>query len=104
MSKVFVIQDDPKKNILPAMDFGELVYLLPHGQIGEVTDVVVDNMANKLDGFNSEQDTLLLIGDPTLIGIASALVSHVTNGYFSVLKWDRIDKRYTKIELDLGLV
>jgi len=44
---------------------------------------------------------LLLIGDPAIIAIAGAVVSDINNGRFKVLKWDRDEKKYYDIEIDL---
>ena len=46
-------------------------------------------------------DHLLLTGDPAIIGVVCSLVSDITNGRFNLLKWDRQEKRYYPIEIDL---
>ena len=48
-----------------------------------------------------EQDYVLLTGDPAIIGVVCSLVSDITNGRFNLLKWDRQEKRYYPIEIDL---
>ena len=37
----------------------------------------------------TEDDYLLLTGDPAIIGVACSIVSDITSGKFSFLKWDR---------------
>lgn len=106
MPKVFVVQEDPKKNLLPAQAFGKIVMLHTDSQLSldeAIIEDTIDDMADKLADFNPQVDSLLLIGDPSLIAIASALVSHITNGSFTVLKWDRQRKEYHRITLDLGV-
>ena len=49
----------------------------------------------------SDDDYLLLMGDPAIIAVAGAVVSDVNGGRFKVLKWDRDEKRYYDIEIDL---
>lgn len=105
MPRVFVVQEDPKKNILPAKEFGDIVVLQPYGQISLDTELIedtIDAMADKLEDYN-QSDCLLLVGDPAMIAIAAALASQINNGIFSVLKWDRQEKKYTKIVIDLGV-
>ena len=46
-------------------------------------------------------DYLLLTGDPAIIGVVCSLVSDNTNGRYNLLKWDRQEKRYYPIEIDL---
>ena len=46
-------------------------------------------------------DYLLLTGDPAIIGVVCSLVSDTTNGRYNLLKWDRQEKRYYPIEIDL---
>jgi hypothetical protein len=44
---------------------------------------------------------LLLIGDPAIIALAGAIASKMNGGRFKVLKWDRDEKRYYDIEIDI---
>ena len=46
-------------------------------------------------------DYLLLTGDPAIIGVVCCLVSDITNGKFNLLKWDRQEKKYYPIEIDV---
>ena len=101
MSKVYVVQEDPKKNLAPAMKFGEVVIICPYGQVSFDPSEAVELIADKLDTF-SDEDYLLLVGDPTLIAICSAMTGLYTNGKFKVLKWDRQERIYYPITLDLG--
>ena len=41
------------------------------------------------------------MGDPTLIGVACAVASEANRGKFKVLKWDRDEKTYYSIEIDI---
>ena len=41
------------------------------------------------------------MGDPAIIALAGAVASDVNGGKFKVLKWDRDEKRYYDIEIDL---
>jgi hypothetical protein len=47
------------------------------------------------------KDYLLLTGDPAIIGVACSIVSDMTNGKYNLLKWDKQERRYYPIEIDL---
>jgi hypothetical protein len=101
MPKVYVVQEQFGKNILPAKEFGEIVVMLPsHFRIGFSAGQVADQLMVLLSSFK-EEDYLLLIGDPVLIGIATAVASHWTNGKVRMLKWDRQECMYYPVNFDL---
>ena len=47
------------------------------------------------------EDYLLLTGDPAIIGVACSIVSDMTNGKYKLLKWDRQERKYYPIEINL---
>ncbi len=53
-----------------------------------------------LRNFTSE-DSLLLTGDPAIIGVACSIVSDITNGKYKLLKWDKQERRYYPININL---
>jgi hypothetical protein len=42
-----------------------------------------------------------LIGDPSAIGICCAVAAFKNNGRFKCLKWDKRERRYIPLEVDL---
>jgi len=42
-----------------------------------------------------------LSGDPAIIGVVCSLVSDTTNGKYKLLKWDRQEKTYYPIEVNI---
>ena len=46
-------------------------------------------------------DYLLLTGDPAIINIAGAIVSEITNGKYNLLKWDKQDRVYYPVQINL---
>jgi hypothetical protein len=42
-----------------------------------------------------------LTGDPAIIGVACAIVADKTNGRFNLLKWDKQEKTYYPVEINL---
>ena len=107
-SKVYVIQElpgtrsgTPKFNIMGASRYGEIITLLPeNSQIIMSPGPLIFKLRNLLKNF-TEKDYLLLTGDPAIIGVACSIVSDITNGKFSFLKWDRQEKMYYPIKVNL---
>jgi len=107
-SIVYVIQDvpgskigAPKINIIGATQFGQLKVLLPeNSQIILSPSYVITTLRNKLKDYTSK-DYLLLTGDPAIIGVACSIVSDTTNGKYNLLKWDKQERRYYPVEIDL---
>jgi hypothetical protein len=107
-NKVYVIQDvpgtregRPKINIIGASQYGSLKVLLPeNAQIILSAGPVVFKLRQLLKDYTSE-DYLLLTGDPAIIGVACSVVSDITNGKYKLLKWDKQERRYYPIEIDL---
>ena len=107
-SIVYVIQDvpgskigAPKINIIGATQFGQLKVLLPeNSQIILSPSYVVTTLRSKLKDYTSK-DYLLLTGDPAIIGVACSIVSDTTNGKYNLLKWDKQERRYYPVEIDL---
>jgi len=98
---VYVVQEQPDKNIVSAQKFGEIKILLPHGSnimfsAGQATH----NLVAKMSDFNDD-DYLLLIGDPTAIGIATAVACMWNQGRVKLLKWDRQAAMYYPVQVNL---
>ena len=108
MSKVYLIQEipgtakgEPKYNILGAQKFGQIVTLLPEkSQIILSPGPLVQKLRTLLKDYTTD-DYLLLSGDPAIIGVVCSLVSDITNGKFNLLKWDRQEKTYYPIEVNI---
>ena len=107
-SIVYVIQDipgtrvgAPKINIVGATQFGQLKFLLPeNSQIILSPAYVISTLKQKLKDYKPK-DYLLLTGDPAIIGVACSIVSDITNGKYKLLKWDKQERRYYPVEIDL---
>ena len=105
---VYVIQEipgtqsgKPKINIMGASKYGEFKFLLPEfSQIIFSPGPLIFKLRKGLDNFN-KKDYLLLTGDPAIIGVACSIVSDITNGKYNLLKWDKQERRYYPIEINL---
>ena len=91
----------PKFNIMGALKYGKLKVLLKENtQIVLSPGPIVFELRRLLKNYTSK-DYLLLSGDPSVIGIAVAIVSDINNGKFNLLKWDRQEKVYYPLEVNL---
>ena len=97
---VYVLQE-MGRNIRSAEKFGDLKIVLPDNrQIVLSSGPLTHKLTKELSTFNDD-DYLLLIGDPAIIALAGAIASKMNGGRFKVLKWDRDEKRYYDIEIDI---
>ena len=105
---VYVVQEipgtqagSPKINILGASQFGRMKFLLPEfSQIIFSPGPLIYKLRKNLKDFK-EGDFLLLTGDPAIIGVACSIVSDITNGKYNLLKWDKQERKYYPIEINL---
>ena len=105
---VYVIQEvagtqagNPKINIMGASSYGKLKFLLPEfSQMIFSPGPLVFKLRQGLKDFTKD-DHLLLTGDPALIGVACSIVSDITNGKYNLLKWDKQERKYYPIEINL---
>ena len=107
-SKVYVIQEipgtragAPKINIMSAREYGEFNFLLPEfSQIIFSPGPLVFKLRKLLQNYQPE-DYLLLTGDPAIIGVACSIVSDITSGKYNLLKWDKQERMYYPIKINL---
>ena len=105
---VYVIQEipgtrdgRPKINILGAAEYGTFKFLLPElSQIIFSPGPLIFKLRKALKDFTSD-DHLLLTGDPAIIGVACSIVSDMTNGKYNLLKWDKQERKYYPITINL---
>ena len=91
----------PKINIIGAAEFGSFKFLLPElSQIIFSPGPLIYKLRKVLKDFKKE-DYLLLTGDPAIIGVACSIVSDMTGGNYKLLKWDRQERKYYPIEINL---
>jgi len=105
-SIVYVIQEVPgtkacKINIMGAAKYGKFEFLLPEfSQIIFSPGPLVFKLRKLLKNYRPK-DYLLLTGDPAIIGVACSIASDITNGKFNLLKWDRQERAYYPININL---
>ena len=105
---VYVIQEiagtrdgRPKINIIGASQYGSFKFLLPElSQIIFSPGPLIMKLRQSLKDYKPD-DYLLLTGDPAIIGVACSIVSDITNGKYNLLKWDKQERRYYPIKINL---
>ena len=107
-STVYVIQEisgtragNPKINILGAAKYGVFKFLLPEfSQIIFSPGPLIFKLRKALKNYKPS-DYLLLTGDPAIIGVACSIVSDITSGKYNLLKWDKQERKYYPITINL---
>ena len=107
-STVYVLQEipgtrfgNPKINIVGAAEYGEIKFLLPElSQIMWSPGPLIFKLRSLLKNYTPE-DYLLLVGDPAIIGVACSIVSDMTNGKYSLVKWDKQERIDDPIKINL---
>ena len=105
---VYVIQEipgtkegRPKINIMGAHKFGKIKVLLREdSQMIFSPGPIIFELRRLLKNYTSG-DYLLLTGDPAIIGVACSVVSDITHGKYNLLKWDRQERMYYPIQINL---
>ena len=91
----------PKINIIGAQKYGDFKFLLPEfSHMIFSPGPLIYKLRQGLKDFK-EGDHLLLTGDPALIGVACSIVSDITNGKYNLLKWDKQERKYYPISINL---
>lgn len=96
----------PKFDLEPAEEYGEVIYLLSPTAAPFNPDTVLPELHQKLESI-TENDYLLLVGNPALIGIVCAIAADYSQGCFNLLQWSGKERRYLPIRVqglynDLG--
>jgi hypothetical protein len=100
---VYVVQEDGKKNMTSALDYGSIELVLHEKDEATMLNIprIVDKIKYGLRNFK-KGDYLILIGSPVAIGIACAVASEKTGGEFNCLKWDQQERRYWEAKVNLN--
>ena len=105
---VYVVQkqmrfDDELGELVPrfpsiemASKWGDLKYLLSPSAHPFKPDAVLKDLHGKLKNYGDE-DFLLLIGNPALIGMSVSVAAHYNKGAIQLLQWSGRQKTYTEI-------
>ena len=101
---VYVVQKpDSKKNILSASQFGDFDFILENTPDMIFSPVpTIAKIRKELQNY-SDDDYLLLIGDPAVIGICVHYALQNNRGRANLLKWDNREYKYFNIEVNANV-
>lgn len=101
MPTVYVVSETDRHNITSALNYGNIETILPpNAQVAFSVGPTMARIRRKMENFGDD-DYLLFIGDPTAIGMISAYAAYKNKGRFKCLKWDKLERRYIPIQVDL---
>jgi len=90
------------RDITPAYEFGELIFLTPGGDPPINPQESIDQMTSNLSKFNfTEDDYLLPIGHPLLIAWAAAIAARMAGGKLKLLHWQSRTCTYAAVDAEL---
>jgi hypothetical protein len=90
---------EPSCDFTPAAEYGEVKFLLGSNISPFNPTVVVRELAAGLRSF-TDRDFLLLVGNPILIGLATAIAADYCDGPMNLLQWSGSENRYLKVQVD----
>ena len=105
---VYVVQDHRRydrdtgeyvsvHDLSPAEEFGRLRYLLSPTAAPWATESIIRDLREGLRGIG-RGDYLLMVGNPVLCGLATAVACELTGGRIRFLQWNGRERRYTPVE------
>lgn len=112
MATVYLVQMPRKKNhasgefedafnVSPAAVYGEITHpMFPSFGASYYTQNDVHHVRRLLKDY-SDDDCILLMGDPAAIGLACSLAAEVNGGRYNILRWDRTQRQYMKMSFNL---
>lgn len=108
MARVFVVQDqqrisngvkESRFDYSGAAKYGEIQFILSPTVRPFMTQNAIDKIRDRLGDY-TEDDFLLLTGNPTLIGLCVAIAAQKSN-IVRILQWDSMRREYVEITADL---
>lgn len=104
--KVFIVMDNGKYDLTPALKYGNPVRLFVHSiypdSVNSRVPRIMTYLRQVLEKFNPDEDHLLLIGDPSLIAMTMGTLIMMGKTRIKMLKFDRRNVGYYEIEVDFA--
>jgi hypothetical protein len=98
---VYVVYNDTRRDLSPSEKFGQ-TRLMFGGRVDY--GLAVEHARKMLHDFDPDQDYILMIGDPALIGITMiAALEYAPKERITVLRWDRRALQYTPETFDFTM-
>ncbi len=101
--RVFVVQDDGTKDLVSAMDYGDIVVLNTRSlPLFRDPSEQLAKLRQDLAHYKfCAGDYIVPIGDPVLIGATIHYAALTSGGIVNCLKWDARHKRYFEVKIKL---
>lgn len=90
----------PRDSLTEAAVYGDIEILHTGNSVGIALAPTIAQFKTALRNFDDE-DYILPVGDPVLIGIASVCAAQANRGQLKFLRWDRQTRNYIKVEAKL---
>lgn len=97
---IWVPQEDPRKDISPALAYGDIRVILPPGDFNHSYDLLFQSISQAMREYEHE-DCLLLIGDPVLIAMTACAASEAVRPMrtLRLLKWEPRERKYFRVQV-----
>ncbi|QOI69773.1 hypothetical protein IBZ20DMU1_29 [Acinetobacter phage DMU1] len=103
MPTVYVVQENPRMNYLPAEKFGEVKFLTASefsaSQHSLRNKQILEQVMENLSNFDPDKDYLVLSGNPIIMGFVFSLLIQ-KKGYLRVLWYHSIDREYVEVNFN----
>lgn len=103
MPTVYVVQENPRMNYLPAEKFGEVRFLTATEFSPSTHSLrnkqVLEQVMTGLADFDPDVDYLVMSGNPIIMGFAFSLIIQ-KKGYLKALWYQSIDREYVSVTFD----
>lgn len=103
--KVYVTQENPNLNYLPAEEFGEIIFMT-RGEFSPVknslnNEKLIEELRYKLKTYRPRVDYLVISGSPVVSGIVFMLIREITDS-LNVLRWSNRDRVYQPLVVSIN--
>lgn len=96
-ARVFVTQENPNLNYLPAEEFGEVVFLTRQDfspvKNSLNNEALVEELRKKLKDFNPRSDYITISGSPVVAAAIFMIIREMTDT-LNILRWSNRDHVY----------
>lgn len=104
MPKVFITQENPNLNYLPAEAFGEIVFMT-RGDLSPVrnslnNEALIEELRGKVREFNAREDFIVISGSPVVAAVTFMLLRDRADTV-NVLRWSNRDRVYQHLVISL---
>lgn len=103
-SRVFITQENPNLNYLPAEQFGEVVFLTRHDfslvRNSLNNDALLNEIRHNLRDFDAKNDYVVISGSPIVAGVAFMILREKTEE-MNILRWSNRDHLYQHLIISI---